>query len=150
MADMREPRPSSTDPLAPPDAGAARAQREFAALARIVERHLAGGAWRHRHVHASAPEPHEAVHTVSALAGGRLPQEPDEEPVDDADITAALTLLPRLRGDLDALEHTLLATARHRGLTWQAIAFGLGLGSAQAAKQRYERLNGRADPVTAE
>jgi hypothetical protein len=145
-----EPLPLPTDPLLPPNAGAVRAQREFAALTRITQRHLATDAWRHRHIHPSAPEPYEAVHTVSALAGGRLPAEPDEAPVDDTDITAALTLLPRLRAELDALELALLAAARGRGLTWQAIAFGLGLGSAQAAKQRYERLTGRAEPATAE
>nr|BFE81479.1 hypothetical protein GCM10020093_040800 [Planobispora longispora] len=33
-------------------------------------------------------------------------------------------------------------------MTWQEIAFGLGLGSPQAARQRYERLIGRgAEPV---
>ncbi|MEU4714240.1 hypothetical protein AB0F73_11390 [Micromonospora purpureochromogenes] len=37
----------------------------------------------------------------------------------------------------------LLTLARGRGMTWQAIAFGLGLGSAQAAKQRFERVSAR-------
>jgi hypothetical protein len=32
-------------------------------------------------------------------------------------------------------------------MTWQEIAFGLGLGTAQAARQRYERL---ADRTAAE
>jgi hypothetical protein len=37
--------------------------------------------------------------------------------------------------------------ARGHGLTWAQIAFGLGLGTPQAARQRYERLAGRiADP----
>jgi hypothetical protein len=31
-------------------------------------------------------------------------------------------------------------------MTWQELAFGLGLGSAQAARQRYERLNLRVAP----
>jgi hypothetical protein len=70
--------------------------------------------------------------------------EPGEAPVDDADLAAALTLVPRLRADVDALELGLLSMARGRGLTWQAIAFGLGLGTAQAARQRFERLAGRA------
>ncbi len=46
---------------------------------------------------------------------------------------------------LKALESSLLMMARGRGMTWQEIAFGLGLGSAQAARQRYERLADRAD-----
>ncbi|MFI9640799.1 hypothetical protein ACIG87_12145 [Micromonospora sp. NPDC051925] len=54
-----------------------------------------------------------------------------------------MTLLPHLRAELDVLEAGLLTRARARGLTWQAIAYGLGLGSAQAAKQRYERLAAR-------
>ncbi|WP_247685718.1 hypothetical protein [Micromonospora sp. C31] len=41
------------------------------------------------------------------------------------------------------MEAGLLTLARGRGLTWQQIAFGLGLGSAQAAKQRHERLCAR-------
>lgn len=32
-----------------------------------------------------------------------------------------------------------------RGMTWQEIAFGLGLGTAQAARQRCERLADRTD-----
>jgi hypothetical protein len=31
-------------------------------------------------------------------------------------------------------------------MTWQELAFGLGLGSAQAARQRYERLHLRTAP----
>ncbi len=30
-------------------------------------------------------------------------------------------------------------------MTWQDIAFGLGLGSAQAARQRHDRLTRRTD-----
>ncbi|MEV0195264.1 hypothetical protein [Nonomuraea sp. NPDC050691] len=45
---------------------------------------------------------------------------------------------------MDALEAGLLQMARGRGMTWQDIAFGLGLGTPQAARQRYERLAGRA------
>jgi hypothetical protein len=36
--------------------------------------------------------------------------------------------------------------ARGEGMTWQELAFGLGLGSAQAARQRYERLHLRTAP----
>lgn len=31
-------------------------------------------------------------------------------------------------------------------MTWQELAFALGLGSAQAARQRYERLAHRTAP----
>jgi hypothetical protein len=40
----------------------------------------------------------------------------------------------------------LLLIARGQGMTWQELAFGLGLGSAQAARQRYERLTRRTSP----
>jgi hypothetical protein len=36
--------------------------------------------------------------------------------------------------------------ARGQGMTWQQMAFGLGLGSAQAARQRYGRLTLRTAP----
>ena len=45
----------------------------------------------------------------------------------------------------DAWSSLMLRIARERGMTWQQIAFGLGLGSAQAARQRYERLVERVD-----
>ncbi len=62
--------------------------------------------------------------------------------MDHADITAALSLVPLVRGEM----------ARSRGTTWQEIAFGLGLGTPQAARQRYERPAGRvaADAADAE
>ena len=44
---------------------------------------------------------------------------------------------------MDQLEALFLGIARQRGRTWQQIAFGLGLGSTQAARQRYERLVAR-------
>lgn len=52
--------------------------------------------------------------------------------------------MPLVRGETDDLETGLLQMARGRGMTWQEIAFGLGLGTPQAARQRYERLAGRA------
>jgi hypothetical protein len=131
------------DPFTPPDASRARAHRQFAALHRITERHGDTGARRRRYAHADVLDPQEAVRLVLALAGGAAQLEPGEAEVDPADLTAALTLIPHVRADLDGIELGLLSMARGRGLTWQAIAFGLGLGSAQAARQRYERLAGR-------
>ena len=95
------------------------------AFAAALDKRKALRFWRER-LHGAPPE----------LAEG-------EEPVDQADLMAALTLIPHVRAEVDALEAGLLQVARGRGMTWQAIAFGLGLGSAQAARQRYERLTVR-------
>ncbi|GAA2883011.1 hypothetical protein GCM10010517_46200 [Streptosporangium fragile] len=138
----------SLDPFSPPDPRRARAHREYAALSRITERHASSDAQRLRQVHPTALGAHEAVRLVSFLLSGAAHREDGEPEVDHADITAALTLLPRARAEMDELEAALLLMARGRDLTWQEIAFGLGLGTPQAAKQRYERLAGRtaADP----
>ncbi|RKN40202.1 DNA-binding protein [Micromonospora endolithica] len=135
-----------TDSFVTPDASRARAERTFAALHRIAERHAGTDARRRRHTNPYLPDAYEAVALVTALAAGGAQAEPDEEPVDDADLVAALTLVPYLRADVDAMEAGLLTLARARGLTWQAIGYGLGLGSAQAAKQRHERLCARTAP----
>lgn len=135
------------DVFTAPDAGRARAERTYAALHRIAERHADTEARRRRHTNPYLPDPYEAIALVTALAAGGAEPEPGEEPVDDGDLTAALTLLPHLRAEVDALEAGLLTLARGRGLTWQAIAYGLGLGSAQAAKQRFERVSARTAPT---
>jgi hypothetical protein len=90
--------------------------------------------------------PGEAVRLLVGLAAGAAFVEDGEEAVDAADLTAALTLMPMVRAEVDQLEASLLMMARGRGMTWQELAFGLGLGSAQAARQRYERLTRRAAP----
>lgn len=107
---------------------------------RIAERHAAADAQRKRQVHPTVLGPHEAVRIVSFLLSGAAKPVGDEPDVDHADITAALTLLPTARGGMDELEVGLLQMARGRGMTWPEIAFGLGLGTPQAARQRYERL----------
>ncbi|MGK5518245.1 DNA-binding protein [Micromonospora sp. URMC 107] len=132
-----------TDSFTAPDAGASRAHRTYSALHRITERHAGTEARRRRHTNPYVPDAYEAVALVTALAAGGAEVEPGEEPVDDADLVAALTLVPHLRAEIDAMEAGLLTLARGCGLTWQQIAFGLGLGSAQAAKQRFERLSAR-------
>lgn len=129
--------------FAAPDAGQARADRDFAALHRILERHAATDAQRSRWSHPTMIDAYEAVCLVVALAAGAALPEDGEAPIDEADLIAALTLLPRVRADLDTLETGLLDLARNRGLTWQSIAYGLGLNTAQAAKQRYDRVAGR-------
>lgn len=138
--------PGVDDPFTPPDASRARAHRNYAALSRISERHGSTDARRRRWGHATELDPYEAVCLVMALAGGAALPDRDEAPLDQADLTAALTLIPHVRAEIDTLEAGLLTMARSRGLTWQAIAFGLGLGTAQAARQRFERLAQRTRP----
>ncbi|MEY9946129.1 DNA-binding protein [Kitasatospora sp. GAS1066B] len=134
----------SVDPFAVPDPDQARVQREYASLFRIAERHAATDEQRRRQVHPMVLAPHEAIRLVTfLLSGAALPEEGEPE-VDRSDILAALSLVPRARAEMDDLEAGLLGMARGRGLTWQEVAFGLGLGTPQAARQRYERLAGRS------
>lgn len=83
-----------------------------------------------------------------SLAAGSAVTEDGEEAVDAADLTAALTLVPSARAEMDQLEASLLKIARGQAMTWQELAFRLGLGSAQAARQRYERSVLRTAPDT--
>ncbi|NRQ30767.1 DNA-binding protein [Nonomuraea sp. NN258] len=135
---------SSDDPFTAPDPNQTRAQREVEALFRIAGRHAADSQARSRQVHPDVLGPHEAVRLVTFLLSGAAPAMDGEAEVDRADLMAALTLLPRARAEFDDLETALLEMARGRGMTWQEIAFGLGLGSPQAARQRHERLTERA------
>jgi len=106
-----------------------RPQRQWDALARLTERHGSPGL-----------TPYDAATRVLRLAAGSARPKPGAPAVDHDDLTAALTLIGHVRAELDELEFGLFETARHRGMTWQAIAHGIGLGSAQAAKQRRDRL----------
>jgi hypothetical protein len=133
-----------TNTWTPPDAPKARAEREYAALFRIQQRHADNPARRDRGRHPAMIGPGEAVRLLVMLAAGSAVVEDGENAVDTADLTAALTLMPMVRAEVDQLETSLLVIARGHGMTWQELAFGLGLGSAQAARQRYERLNLRA------
>lgn len=92
--------------------------------------------------------PGEAVRLLAGLAGGSVMAEDGEDSVDAADLTAALTLMPMVRAEIDQVEASLLMIARGHGMTWQELAFALGLGSAQAARQRYERLDLRTRPAS--
>jgi hypothetical protein len=68
---------------------------------------------------------------------------------DANEVLAALASLPAVRRDLDRVERELIGLARDLGAAWPAIAQALGLGSRQAAEQRWLRLCGDAsrDPV---
>lgn len=135
-----------SDALSPPDASEARAERVYTALFRIYERHAGDDARRNRGRHPAMIGPAEAVRVLVSLAAGAAVTEDGEDAVDTADLMAALTLVPSARAELDQLEASLLLIARGQGMTWQELAFGLGLGSAQAARQRYERLTRRTAP----
>ena len=65
--------------------------------------------------------------------------------VDENDVLAALSLLSAARAEVDQVEAALLFAARARGLSWPRIAQAMGLGSAQAAQQRFDRISGRVD-----
>ncbi|MFR9727103.1 DNA-binding protein [Streptomyces sp. MS19] len=145
---MTEHAAQPADPFTPPDPAAAREHRAFAALFRIAERHAVTPEQRARQTHPYVLAPHEAVRLVSFLLSGAALLDDGEPEVDRADITAALSLVTRARAEMDELEAGLLSMARGRGLTWQEIAFGLGLGTPQAARQRYTRLSGRVPEDT--
>ncbi|MFI5954280.1 DNA-binding protein [Cryptosporangium sp. NPDC051539] len=135
-----------SESLSRPSPSRARAERTYAALFRLAERHAGDAEARARQVNPAILAPHEAVRLVSFLAGGSAAYRGGEPEVDADDLTAALTLVPLVRAELDELELGLLLMARGRGMTWADIAFGLGLGSAQAASQRHDRLSSRTDP----
>src|SRR5687767_5970848 len=126
--------------FARPDPAHQRAHRTFQAMTHLADRHAGTPARRHRQAHPEAPAPHELVRLVAGMAGGSIVAEPGEAALDTDDLVAALTLMPGVRADLAAVELQLLEAARRAGMTWQDIAFGLGLNTPQAARQRYERL----------
>jgi hypothetical protein len=61
----------------------------------------------------------------------------------EEEVEAALALLPAARAEVEQLEAALLFIARAEGMSWGRISRGMGLGSAQAAVQRYGRLADR-------
>ncbi len=65
--------------------------------------------------------------------------------VNDEEVVAALTLLPAARAEMEQLETALLFTARAQGFSWGRISQAMGLGSAQVALQRFDRLTGRIE-----
>jgi hypothetical protein len=128
-----------------PDPAGAHAKRRYPALMRITERH-ARGELRERWERSQMPMgPLDAWRQVVLVAGGGLVPQEGEPSADASDIAAALTLVDSARGEVDAMETGLLEMARGRGMTWQQIAFHMGLGSAQAARQRHQRLAARTD-----
>jgi len=135
-----------TETWTPPDPPKARAEREHAALFRLHERHADSPARRARPGPTPLVGPGEAVRLLVSLAAGSSVIEEGEQDVDAVDLTAALTLMPKVRAEVDEIEASLLIIARGQGMTWRELAFWMGLGSAQAARQRYERLARRTAP----
>jgi hypothetical protein len=74
----------------------------------------------------------------------------DAEDTGPAVLAAGLRLLASARVELDQIEAGLLFAARGSGMTWPHIAEALGLGSAQAAQQRLNRVASRAGDRDAE
>jgi hypothetical protein len=60
-------------------------------------------------------------------------------------LLAALALLPAARAEMDQIEAALLLAARSGGLAWPQISRAMGLASAQAAQQRFDRVSGRVE-----
>ncbi|MBR8744573.1 DNA-binding protein [Nocardiopsis sp. MG754419] len=136
---------ATEDPFIRPDPEQARRARAHEALFRVTERHATGQArllWEQSRMPMSA---HEAIRRVSDLAAGSAAPDPDAPAVDQADLTAALTLVPLARAEFDQMEVGLLTMAKGRGMTWQELAYGLGLNTAQAARQRHDRLQARTE-----
>ncbi|MEU8242591.1 DNA-binding protein [Actinoplanes missouriensis] len=117
---------------------AVRAEREEAALERLVERFVGRPSGAGARL-STGPTAFDAIRSTIQSAN-----ETEPPVVDEIDLMSALTLLPRVRAELDGLEAALLFLARERGMSWAEIAFGMGLGSPQAAQQRSERTQQRA------
>ena len=66
-----------------------------------------------------------------------------DTPVHPDRVCASLGRLAGVRASLDAEELTLIQDARAEGVPWRTIAGALGLGSAQGAWQRAQRLGRR-------
>ncbi len=60
-------------------------------------------------------------------------------------VLAGVSLLEAARAEVDQIEAALLFAARAAGITWADVATALGLGSAQAAQQRLERVVTRTE-----
>jgi hypothetical protein len=74
----------------------------------------------------------------------------NEGGIGEEGVLAALTLLTAARAELDQTEAALLFTARSQGLSWPRISRAMGLGSPQAAQQRFDRVSGRAQSPEAQ
>jgi hypothetical protein len=60
-------------------------------------------------------------------------------------LLAAVSLVQAAHAEVDQLETAVLFAARAGGLSWSQISRELGLGSAQAAQQRFDRVTARVE-----
>jgi hypothetical protein len=90
--------------------------------------------WRHP----SEPPPAAELIRFALWRAGR-------DDLSEQALLAALALLPAARAETDQIEAALLLTARSSGLPWPRISRAMGLASAQAAQQRFERVTGRVE-----
>lgn len=72
---------------------------------------------------------------------GQLPDVGTDE------LGAALSLFEEIRNQVDRLETQVVIEARRRGMDWKQIAPYQGLGSSQAASQRYQRMMTRLEEI---
>jgi hypothetical protein len=114
-----------------------QAGRESAARLRLLG---AGASSLPRAPWLAGPQPPSAIDLIQ-FALWRSPA----AGIGEEDLVAALTLLSAARAEVDQIEAALLFTARAERLSWARIARALGLGSPQAAQQRFERVTGRAE-----
>jgi hypothetical protein len=84
----------------------------------------------------------QTVRQVAPVADAQVA--PGTGAVNSVDVLAALAELRVVQGRLAAWEPLLIGAARHRGVSWAAIAPALGVASRQAAERRYLRLNPHA------
>jgi hypothetical protein len=114
-----------------------RAAREQAARGLLLEsgaQKLPRTPWLHRDQPASSVD----LVRFSVWRG-------QESEVSEPEVRAGLTLLADARAEVEQLETAMLFTARSLGLSWAQISREMGLGSAQAAVQRFDRLMGRVE-----
>ncbi|GAB2601443.1 DNA-binding protein [Pseudactinotalea suaedae] len=88
-------------------------------------------------------EPADATTCLTAMLA-ELARKPAA--VDSSDLLAALTLVRAARAEIDHAETALLAHARERGITWQALADAAGASSRQAVQQRAVRAGALDTP----
>ena len=102
-------------------------------------------------LHPTMLEAVETLAIVSMVMESVLSQEPfvsaGPNPVSDADLEAALRLVPQARAQLDAAEAGVIAFARKRGLTWNRIGGLTGDGDWLAAHQHFTQLSNRLAAV---
>jgi hypothetical protein len=93
----------------------------------------------------AARTPTATQHTAAAVAdvirvGTAVARRRSTEAPSIEEVLVALTKLRGAQKELAALEPTLIAAARARGVSWQTLAPILGVASRQAAERRYLRL----------